>query len=360
MQLPAAAPPDPSNAHADDPKAAALGEKLFFSSLLTPSERGVSCNGCHQPELLFQDGRDQPSAGVASGVRNVPNIALTPEQRWQFWDGRADVSWGQAVVPFEDATEFASSRLFVVHAVAAHYASDYQTVFGALPDLSDGKRFPPEGKPGDASWQAMQPEDQRAVNRVFANLGKALSAYERRLRPAPNGLDRYAAGDRTALTDQEKQGLSAFMTSGCVQCHYGPRLTDDSFHVLGFATGRYDRKADPGRLPILDKLAGLEFSKYGAYSDDPGAAPPKLDARPSLLGAFKTPGLRGVSFTLPYGHGGTFGGLVSVIEAHRAASLPQGSSLSAGEREAWLVPFDAQRIPDIIAFLKAVRLELPK
>jgi len=359
MQLSAAAPPDASNAYADDPKAAAFGQQLFFAEDLTPSPRAVSCSGCHAPELLFQDGRDQPSAGVGSGVRNVPSIVLTPEQRWQFWDGRADVSWGQAVVPFEDATEFASSRLFVVHAVAEHYASDYQNVFGALPDVSDTQRFPAQAKPGDAAWEAMRPEDQRSVNRIFANLGKALSAYERSLRPKPNALDRYAAGETTALSDDEKAGLAAFVSAGCVQCHYGPRLTDDSFHVLGFPTGRPDRSADLGRSSVIDSLAALTFSRYGEYSDDPSVQRPTVEARSSLLGAFKTPGLRGVALTIPYGHGGSFGGLVSVIEAHRTPSVPVGSKLSVGEREPWLAAFDPQLIPRIVTFLKALQLELP-
>lgn len=358
MQLPSHAQPDPSNAYAELPAAVAWGEQLFFSGKLGPSGRDVSCSSCHIPELLFQDGKDQPPEGVGIGSRNVPTIVLAPEARWQFWDGRADSSWAQASVPLEDPQEIASSRLFVAHAVKTHFERDYQAIFGDLPALADQGRFPDEGGPGDASWQSMTAQDQQAVNRVFANVGKALAAYERSLRPLPNALDRYAAGDTSSLTDEQKAGLQAFFSAGCVQCHYGPRLSDDAFHALRFPTGRPDRSADPGRREVLEALEHNEFLRSGDFSDQPLAAVAPTDA-PRLLGAFKTPSLRGVPYTLPYGHGGSFGGLPSVVEAHRVPAVPEDSKLALGAREPWLDEFDASLVGPLVAFLKTLAAELP-
>jgi len=87
---------------------------------------------------------------------------------------------------------------------------------------------------------------------------------------------------------------------------------------------------------------------------------PALDpiVTPNLVGAFKTPDLRGVAFTLPYGHGGTYGGLTSVIEAHRTSGMPAGSTLTTGDAERFLIPFDADLAPAIIDFLSALRLDM--
>ncbi len=51
-------PSDPSNAYADDDRAASFGHELFFSTALSPSG-AISCATCHRPELNFTDGLQQ-------------------------------------------------------------------------------------------------------------------------------------------------------------------------------------------------------------------------------------------------------------------------------------------------------------
>src|SRR5687768_10037398 len=48
-------PPDPSNRVADDPRAVALGQRLFFDTRLSSNGK-VSCASCHIPSREFQDG----------------------------------------------------------------------------------------------------------------------------------------------------------------------------------------------------------------------------------------------------------------------------------------------------------------
>jgi cytochrome c peroxidase len=348
---------DPSNAYESDVAAIALGKTLFFDGDLSSSSKKVSCGACHPPELLFQDGKDQAPEGVTSGSRNVPSVILAADQRSLFWDGRADSPWSQAIMPIEDPSEMGSSRLFVAHVIAAKYRAPYEAIFGALPPLEESGRFPAAGKPGDAAWEAMAAADRALVNRLFANVGKALAAYEHSLRPLPNALDRYAQGQLEALTEAEKDGLAAYFAAGCAQCHYGPRLTDDSFHALRFPTGRPDRAADRGRVDGIPKLLASEFLRSGAFSDAP-SAPVVPATGPGLLGAFKTPGLRGVPFTLPYGHGGCFGGLTSTLDAHRTGGVAADSPSTVGTAEPWLVEFDAASTTAIIAFLKTLRADV--
>ncbi len=347
MMLPGVPPPDPTNAKGDDPSAAALGKQLFADKRLSPSGT-VSCASCHDPAKEFQDGVPQSTAGVATVDRNSPAIALAAHARWQFWDGRADTLWMQALGPFENAKEFASSRLFVAHAVVDNYASAYAAVFGASPDLSNTSRFPPNGKPGDASWQAMSPADQKTVTDLFVNVGKAIAAFERSLRVKPNKLDAYIAGDLNALSKEEKTGLRTFFGTGCPQCHWGPRLTDDAFHPDRYPTGRQDGQADQGRIDGVTQLLANEFAQPH----------PGLKSMPSQLGSFKTTSLRGIAGSAPYGHGGTTATLLEVARIYGTAGLPMNDARSVGTTELWLPQFAQIHADELVPFLQVLSAEI--
>ncbi len=351
MRVPAESPPDPTNRVADDPAAAAFGFHLFFDKLLSPAS--VACSSCHNAERLFTDGQAVPNDGTGHARRNMPTVLLTGLAQTQLWDGRADTLWGQAVMPFEDQTEMGSSRLFVAHAIRSRHWGSYEAVFGPLPDLDDRARFPAQGGPGSPEWERMRPADRDAVSRVFANVGKAIAAFERSLRVLPGPLDRYAAGELDALDDEAKDGLAAFLEAGCAQCHFGPRLANDAFHNLRFATGRRDGAADLGRLDGLPVLLESEFTGQGPFSD---ARIPARRIVPGdhALGAFKTPSLRGAVTTAPYGHGGSFGTLASVVGAHRTGGLPPDDPRAAGTLEPWARGFDPAFTPRIVRFLNSL------
>lgn len=347
MATPGAPPLDDSNAHGDDPLAASLGEALF-------SETGFSANGkvacltCHSPAKAYTDGLAN-SMGVGKTDRNAPSISLASHSPWDFWDGRADSLWSQALGPIEAPNEMGSSRLRVAHWIAEHHAVAYEATFGALPALSDTQRFPPDGHPMDPAWEGMSTDDQRAINRVFSNVGKAIAAHERAIRVQSNAVDRYVAGDTTALTDTQKDGLHAFFTVGCAQCHYGPRLTDDAFHALRFPTGRVDIAPDRGRIDGVPLLFASPFNRHGAFSDSM-TSQPIAAAAPSMLGAFKTPTLRGLPRTAPYGHGGTFATLDDVLAVYARGGDPS-EPLAVGVLEPWLIPFDAPSTSALAALM---------
>ena len=356
-RLGAGPPADTTNAKADDPAAAALGKQLFTDVSLSPSGK-VACSTCHDPARQFADGLSQ-STGVAKGDRNTPSATLASYARSQFWDGRAETLWAQALGPLENDKEHASSRLFVAHAIAARYATAYTAVFGALPPLADTARFPPAGKPGEAVYDAMASADKQAVTHVFANVGKSIAAFERTLRVKPNALDAYAGGDLTALTVAEKNGLFVFFTVGCAQCHYGPRMTDDAFHVLRFPTGRQDQKADRGRIDGVTSLLGSEFLANGPESDDHDAGHVlPIAIQPFALGAFKTPTLRGVAQTAPYGHGGALTTLADLTKLYATAGLPTTDPRAAGTVAPWLTNFDTNAAAALIPFLNVLTADV--
>ena len=90
-----ALPPDPSNAVADNPIAAEFGRQLFFDTRLS-SNGSISCATCHQAERRFTDGLQKAQA-IGTTERHTPSIVGSAYSPWQFWDGRRDSQWAQAL-----------------------------------------------------------------------------------------------------------------------------------------------------------------------------------------------------------------------------------------------------------------------
>ncbi len=354
------APDDPSNAHDDDPRAAALGERLFNDPRLSRNG-AVSCASCHDAAREFQDGLP---LGQGIGVANRRTMPLegVAWNTWFFWDGRKDSLWSQALAPLENPVEHGADRTALVQVMAADYARDYVAVFGPFPDWGDLPRH--AGPLGDATaiaqWQAMPEADQRAVNEVFANIGKAIAAYERGLVPKGSRLDRYLRvefggieGAKGALTADEEHGLEIFAGKGrCISCHQGPRLTDGFFHNTGVPSVA-GLPADAGRLAALDQIEADPFNCLGPFSDAPAEACGELrfllrDPK-ALARAFKTPSLRGVGRRAPYMHAGQFATLDEVVRHYDAAPAAE-----AGQTELKPIRLDEQEIKALVAFLEVL------
>ncbi len=346
------APPDPTNAFADDPRAAALGRSLFFDARLS-STGTVSCATCHAPATGLADHLDR-STGIAVGDRNAPSIATVAGQRWQFWDGRADSLWSQALGPIENPREMGSSRLALAHSIGDRYAEAYTAVYGELPPLSDATRFPAAGRPGVRAWEAMSADDRRAVDRVFVNAGKSIAAFERTFALGASAFDRYARGDVTALSAPARAGLRIFFEVGCHQCHHGPTLSDDSFHNVQFGTGRVDDVPDVGRFEGVDALRESPFRADSVFSDAPLTRAHLRRVAPveAMRGQFHTPTLRNVANTGPWGHGGTFPSLRAVVIHYARSGDRRDEIRTAGEIDPALGPF--HRTEDTFNSLEAL------
>ena len=230
LALPASLPPARGNAHADDVQAATFGHRVFFDARFS-GNLNVRCATCHQTERSFQDDAPTPPGFTLS--RNTPSIINAARLSYQFWDGRADSLWSQALIPFENPAEMNFSRLEIAHLIDSTFRTRYEPVFGTLPDFTDLQRFPASGAPGSPGFDGMSAADQDLINRVAANVGKAVEAYERRVAAGPSRLDAWLAGDKTALTTQEVSGLAVAARAGCLSCHSGPMLTDERYDNLG-------------------------------------------------------------------------------------------------------------------------------
>ncbi len=363
-----AAPKDPSNAADGHPAAIALGRALFHDARFS-RDGSVSCSSCHAPDKQFQDGLPV-AKGVGLGSRRAMPVMATGHNAWFFWDGRKDSLWAQALGPLEDKVEHGGNRARYARLVQTHYKVLYEAVFGTMPKL---ERVPSDASPlGTAdeqlAWQSMT-EGQRAnVDRVFANIGKAIAAYEKGLAYGESRFDRYAravaandANGRSELTAQEVNGLRVFIGNGqCVTCHNGPLLTDQAFHNTGVPP-RDPARPDHGRAAGVAKVQADPFNCLGSFSD---ARPEQCSELrfivtddPKSEGAFKTPSLRNVALRPPYMHAGQFATLEQVVNHYMQSpaavlghsELARGKGDSHAERRP--IRLSPEEAKDLVAFL---------
>lgn len=331
-------PRDLSNAVADDPLAAELGHQLFFEPRLS-STGTISCSTCHQPERQFTDGLAK-GQGIGMSKRNTPSIVGAAHSPWLYWDGRKDSLWSQALAPLEDPAEHGGAR----EQYAAFIASDtsyremYEAIFGELPDLSSGA----------------------AVDEVFANIGKAIAAYERLLLPGRSRFDEYVetvlAGDQnlqsTTFSADEVTGLRLFIgEANCTQCHNGPLLTNHEFHNTGVISFPGD-VPDKGRVAGVREVLADPFNCNGEFSDAAVSDCAELDfARTGaeLLGAFRTPSLRNLENTAPYMHKGQIETLAGVLQHYNEAPLAM-----IGHNEAQPLELGRRELRQLEAFLNTL------
>lgn len=368
----APAPAEASNRVEQLPAAAALGRKLFHDTRFSRNGE-VSCASCHAPQRQFQDGVPL-SKGVGTGRRRAMPIIAAAHGPWKFWDGRKDSLWSQALGPLEDGAEHATTRVQVSRVVRQHYRDEYESVFGRLPDTAlwpaDAGPF---GSPEQRrAWAAMPASARSEVNRVFANVGKAIAAYERTVSYGASRFDRYVqatlardAAGQQVLTPAEVRGLRAFIGPGqCATCHNGPLLTDQHFHNTGVPQ-RDPHQPDTGRAAAIAAVSHDEFNCLGPYSDaDKTRDCEELrflvdEGDPTLKGAFKTPSLRNVALRPPYMHTGQLPTLQAVV-AHYAASpaatVGHSELAREGHAHAERQPIrlsDAQ-LRDLVSFLETL------
>jgi len=190
-----------------------------------------------------------------------------------------------------------------------------------------------------AAWDAMNSGQRDAVNRIFANLGKAIAAYERRIMPGASRFDAFVEAAirrdtnamEAALTSDEVAGLRLFIgKANCIQCHSGPLFTNNAFHNTGVPAAK-GLPMDVGRLEGVRKVLADEFNCLGRYSD----ARPEQCGELNFLAAdahtqarqFRPPSLRNVAERAPYMHAGQFATLEQALDHYnKAPAAPQGHS----------------------------------
>lgn len=365
-------PPDPTNKYADNEKAVKFGQFLFYDERFSGNGK-VSCASCHDPEHGFSDPK-KLSEGMGTTGRHAPTLLNTSYNRWYFWDGRADSTWAQIHSPMEAPNEQGISRVEIAHVIYddTELKKAYESIFGKLPDLSDDMRFPEAGRPipdrpekdEHKKWTSMSEKDRKKINRVMANVAKAIAAFERKLVSREAPFDEFMRGlkdgDKSkvdALSKSQKRGLRLFIgKADCNECHMGAFFSDLEFHNLGLPQKPWLKPMDQGRYEGVPVVKNDVFNAAGPFSDAPDSRSADeikfLIQKDENRGQFKTPTLRNVERTDPYMHGGHFESLQEVVEFY--AELD--NQVLVGHREESLEKFDLSdsETDDLVAFLKAL------
>ena len=359
-------PDDPGNVVDTVPLAAEFGHALFFDTRLSANNQ-INCAFCHRPDMRFTDGMEKARAHGESR-RNTPSIVGLAYSPWFYWDGRRDSLWSQALSPLEDPQEHGSNRMAIARLVTSdmEYADLYEIIFRELPDFSDRSRFPEHAAPDvneewAAAWEGMAEDDRLLVNTTFANVGKAIAAYEKLMLPSPTRFDAYAEvivnneepGD--ILNQSEIKGLRLFMGKGrCMECHNGPLFTNNEFHNTGVLSYPGDLP-DRGRIDGVREVRRNEFNCLGSYSDaQPGQCLELTHAREGveLIAALKTPSLRNLEGTAPYMHKGQIKTLKETLDHYNSAPLAMIGHNEA-EEPLGLLPFELKQLEAFLLTLTA-------
>jgi len=359
-------PPNRTNLVADTSLAQTMGHQLFFDTRLSLNGL-VSCATCHQPQYRFTD-QKKVSTAIGTSKRNAPSLVGVAYSPWFYWDGRKDSLWSQALSPLEDEAEHGGHRLFYAQFMLADeiYRRQYSLLFGTPPDLTDLYRFEKtSGDPKQPDWQSrwsqMPKREQRVINQIFSNMGKVIAAYERLLQPGPSRFDDYAnaltkdneSGFVDYLTAWELYGLRIFIGKGnCTQCHNGPLLTNNSFHNTGNLP-LPGTTPDLGRRSAVRSIQADPFNCRGAYSDNSEACDELsfMQTGKETIGAIRTPSLRNLSLTAPYGHAGQYPDLASIIRHYDIA--PQALVGHNEAKPLGLWPWERQALEAFLLTLSA-------
>lgn len=292
---------------ADNPPSAekrALGQRLFEDPRLSKSGQ-IACASCHDRELGWGDGRSVPFGhDRQSGRRNTPSIAMSGLPQPLFWDGRADTLEAQVLHPLTDPREMAAKPSQVLRRLRRDHA--YPQAFAAAFGSS----------------------------RIdMPRVSQALATFQRSLLPRSNRFDRFLEGRRELLDDRQLWGLHLFRTrAGCMNCHSGASLSDQSFHNLGL------------------HFYGRKLQDLGRY---------EVTGDPADAGKFKTPSLRNVARTGPWMHNGRFANLRGVMNLYNVGMpRPQPTAVQVGDPlfprpDPLLKPLDLHRaeLDAIVAYL---------
>ncbi|MEO0401466.1 MAG: cytochrome c peroxidase, partial [Pseudomonadota bacterium] len=347
-----------------DAAQAKLGQLLFYDRILS-GNRNIACSTCHHPDLGTGDGLSlgigeggeglgpQRTAGTGDSrirkriPRNAPGLwnLGAKDLTVMFHDGRLSAAdtyengfnspaeerlpeglenllAAQAVFPLVAQFEMAGNPKENEVAGAVHNRIDY-----AWPILADRVRHIPAYAD---QFAVVYPHIQSGEDITIADIANALSAFmiwEWTSFDSP--FDAYLSGDMTALTPMQKVGMTLFYgKANCATCHSGALMSDQDFHALGLPP------FGPGRTRAFDPMV-RDVGRMGESDTLEDAY------------AFRTPMLRNVALTGPYGHNGAYATLEDMVRHHldpargfdawtpAMAELPEVPWLAGGDFMVW-------------------------
>jgi len=243
------------------PEKVALGKQLFFDTRLSKTGK-MSCETCHHPDKGWTAGI--PLTTKFDGSKNTrvtPTLNNVGYLQLWYWDGRGKTLEGVASAAWQKQMGAEPEQIAMKLNEIPGYKDAFQKAMGG-PATGD-------------------------------SIAKALATFMRTIKSDDSQWDRCSQGiEKSAKCDELTKGFDVFShqnKANCTLCHLPPKFTDTLFHNVGI--GMDKPKPDMGRGKIMEDEAKQ------AGTPDPKAA--------EMMGAFKTPTLRGAAEASPYFHDGS-------------------------------------------------------
>lgn len=254
----------------------ALGEQLFFDKRLSRT-KAMSCETCHVPEKGWTDGLALSAKFDGSlNSRHTPTligVAYAPDL---YWDGRAKGLEAQILAAWKGQMGADPEAVAKELDAIAGYKAAFAREFGGPPSA--------EG------------------------IVRALASFVRTIHAGDTPWDRHPQDEKSLSRSRAGRGFKVFSeVAHCTLCHLPPLYSDTLFHNVG--VGSAAEKPDLARGKILADAA----TKAGQ------PVPPEAE---TLMGAFKTPSLRGAVSTPPYFHDGRTKTLEEAVDLMVKGGIP--------------------------------------
>jgi cytochrome c peroxidase len=234
---------------------------LFFDTRLSKT-RKMACESCHHPENGWTAGKALTAKFDGSmNTRMAPSLNNVGYFREWYWDGRGKSLEGVALSAWKGQMGADPEQIAKNLNEIAGYKDAFQKATGgpATPD----------------------------------SIAKSLATFMRTIKSDNSQWDRCdQGGEKSPVCEELAKGFDVFShinKANCTLCHLPPLFTDTLFHNIGVGSDK--KTKDPGRGKILEDAA-----KTAGKKDEKAA---------EMIGAFKTPTLRGIADEGPYFHDGS-------------------------------------------------------
>ncbi|MEM7213684.1 MAG: cytochrome c peroxidase [Pseudomonadota bacterium] len=316
--------------HAPQEQIANLGRDLFYDPILS-GNKTVACATCHHPAFGTSDGQALAlgDGGLNLGPARVVDAGNVPEQRIPrnaqalfnlghnefsvlFHDGRVERRDGGMIrTPLGDVPEegplslLATLSMFPVISpdeMAGHYSENPVSIAvrrGVIQGPGGAHQILADRVAAIDAYRTRFAEvigDGTPIR--YKHVSEALAAFmalEWRADDSP--FDRYLC-DAAPLPTNATAGMKLFYgDADCARCHAGRFQTDHGFHAIAMP------QIGPGKA-----------ERFESHARDIGRM--RVTGDPQDAYKFRTPSLRNVTLTAPYGHAGSYADLRSVIRHH--------------------------------------------
>lgn len=314
---------------------ARLGQQLFWDPVLS-GNRNISCATCHHPRFATSDGVSLSlgEGGIGLGPERHPDPGNLPEQRIprnapalfnlgalqftvMFHDGRieADATRASGIrTPLDDEMTQGFSNVLSAQTMFPVLSPDEMAGHYSENDVAKAVRQGRITGPG-GSWDiiakrvaalpayrsqfnAVYPEIAAGRPLGFTDISNAIAAFIAfEWRSDSSAFDAALLGVAPLTGDAAKGQALFYGDAGCSTCHSGPFQTDHAFHAMG------QPQIGPGKA-----------ERFETHHRDTGRM--RVSGRDEDAYAFRTPSLRNVVRTGPWGHAGAYSDLRDFLRQH--------------------------------------------